>query len=177
MIWIKQCWNTDLEGDLPELLLIWHQHQCKSYDNTLVNVPIQTASACSGMWVFGSLDDWKNHNKKLFLWPATEVTIDAMQNYESKALNQMGCLTKPKSSCYRGDRKICSSERNQYLNIGTDISKYFPQKTITKSWGCYKPNKCCIFPEKPMCIECVLKLHATLSHAEQPFSVKRNTDI
>lgn len=135
MIWIKQCWNTDLEGDLPELLLIWHQHQCKSYDNTLVNIPIQTASACSGMWVFGSLDDWKNHNKKLFLWPATEVTIDAMQNYESKALNQMGYLTKPKSSCYRGDRKICISERNQYLNTCNWYLKIFFHRRLSPKAG------------------------------------------
>lgn len=37
----------DLSGELLEFLPIWHQQQCKCYDNTLVNVPIQTASACS----------------------------------------------------------------------------------------------------------------------------------
>lgn len=177
MIWIKQCWNTDLEGDLPELLLIWHQHQCKSYDNTLVNVPIQTASACSGMWVFCSLDDWKNHNKNCFFdlqlkWLSMQCKI-----MKVKLWIKWGALLSPSLPVTEVTEKYVAQKEISTWTLGTDISKYFPQKTITKSWGCYKPSKCCIFPEKPMCIDCVLKLHATLSHAEQSFSVKRNTDI
>lgn len=93
---------------------------------------------------------------------------------EAVSFESMECFPKSKLSCYRGDRKIHSSERNQYWIFETDISRYFPQKTVTKSWRCYKPNMCYIFFLKNLCTS---NVYQNCSHVEQALSVKRNMDI
>lgn len=86
---------------------------------------------------------------------------------EAVSFESMECFPKSKLSCYRGDRKIHSSERNQYWIFGTDISRYFPQKTVTKSWRCYKPNMCYIFSWKISVHQMFIKIVVMLNKPSQ----------